>query len=678
MRQWRHSHALLLLLLLAFMTACGRSAPPATPAPVAVTLDSIWLAAAEALDGSLNATQRQLSRDQAMASLLAYLKLPESVQVTRDQWERPAREGHGPLVRPYVSGPIRVYAMTLPLSGVVPPGERLAVQASWPAGLQSFEVSPPAGGQLAGARFLQEAGTFHLSLAFVMPRGGMAVAHYQQDARSGEFKPLSGAFRGLPNRFEDYSLDQRDGFLVLSTPIEMEPRPRYDEKHPLMLFLDGELGLEWKGGRYVVADERNYSAFEGFTAALDDKATKEDRLEAWDKATRKLPAYLHEFASWQDDLTGKLPPGGALRTDQSGNLAVRVISIPAPKLVTEPGFTVVQYRAGNGLPMAQELKLPGIVEDVRIVYRQGLPGLMILTDTAAVHKALSLFGMTGGNDWEPAPSEWFGFLPAEDGMQLEHRNTHHLTIRLGAPQGSVSLTRSPEPGAQVCNGPDLCFDLTWIGGRLSGTGWVAGKLRAMMTDPALTTSAVGAVKAFLESPEAAGLSAAELANVLGAGQGVPVQVFTAGPEGQAVVLPPALGNSSPILFLQGQTLTQYGPADSGVDRWTRIWEVQGEGGRWLVILGRNLQGDAAMRLYRVNGGAWQAVNVVDVPISVNLGDKVNVQYQPGPTGASRDLFIQGHSVMEVTIGQDGRSVAFCEQFRFCAVYEFAGSHWVFK
>lgn len=677
MRHWRYSQALLLLLVLFLVTACGRGGrAPSAPPTAAVTLDVVWQAAEAALDGNLNASQRQRARDEAMSNLLAYLKQPESLEVARAQWERPAKGGHGPLVRSYAAGAVRVYAMTLPLSGVVPPGERLAVQVTKPA-LQSFELAMPAGGQLAGARSLEEGGSLQLSLAFVMPRGGMAVAHYQQDARSGEFKLQSGAFRGLPNRFDDYDLVQKDGFLFFATPIEMEPRPRYDEKHPLMLFLDGELGLEWKGGRYVVVDERNYSAFQGFTVALDAKASTKERQEAWEKAVRKLPAYLHEPESWQENLSGKLPPGAKLLTHESGNLSVRVISVPAPTLVSTPSFTVVQYRAGNGLPMAQELTLPGYVQDVRLFHRQGLPGLMVLSDMAAkgsTFQTLSLYAMSGGNDWEPATVDWFGLLPAEDGLQLDHRNSHHLTLQWTKAPGTVSLSAGLEPVVQVCPAPDRCFELTWVGGRLSAAGWVAAKLRAMIDDPGQTASAVSAVKLFLESQGPAGVSAAELARLLGADQGVPVQVFTAGPQSHAVVLPPSGSGASPILIQTPSGTAVHQPGDSRVDRWERIWEVQGEGGRWLVVLGRNAQTDASLRLYKVNGGAWQSVNVVDAPVNVNLGGQVTVRYQPG----EKELFIQGHHVLEVIPSPDGQSISICEQFRLCTVYQFTGSHWVFK
>ncbi|HEY3364201.1 MAG TPA: hypothetical protein VGK74_03980 [Symbiobacteriaceae bacterium] len=683
--------ALLLAVALSVATGCQKqeTANPSAPAP---TLELVRKHASLALDNSAPSGQRGQAREDTMTTLAAFLRLPESVKVSKADWEKPLQAGAAPLIRYYESGRVRVYAVTLPGSGIVPPGERVAVQYVPPSGPPvATEVTLMPGGRLAAARALEESGQVYLTLAAAVGSGdGGFVAHFQRDSR-GEFKLYPTVFKALPANVGNVAFEVKDGFLLVSGAAAGTEawQPYFDGKRPLRLYLNGDLGLEWKNG-FSVLDERNFNAFQGLSVALNAKANKDDRTEAWEKATRKLPDYLRDIESWTDDLSSKLPPGGRAQKEQMSNLAVRVVSIPAPDFAKELGFTVVQQRASGGMPSAQVLPVPGVMEAFRLVDHQGLPALLIFSESTpreqkgepVRQKSVSLFRLTAGNTWEPAP-DYFGFLPAPAGLKIElPAGAAGLNIQWAASASAqVSLDLAGPPAAKVCPPGGDCFSLAFTpGGRLSGAGWVQGALRRVSGGKPVSgadmTLAAAAVQQFLPSPDAQGLSVTALAQALGAGQGIDVAVFEADAVTRVVGLPPNPAGIVPVVIQADKSAVVESALPGTVSGWVSAKVVEVGGARWLLVVGRS-PSSAAVLLYTWDGAAWQPVDALGERVDRLVGATARITYKPGQTDPVRGLYVKGGADLSTIVAPDGASVSFCEGGSACVTYQY-DKKWLIK
>ncbi|HLN60358.1 MAG TPA: hypothetical protein VK464_02320 [Symbiobacteriaceae bacterium] len=661
---------LLVLLMTAalFVTACSAGKrPEAGPVKEAPALDEVRRLAETALNATLPTQQRQQARADAMTKLLALLRHADSTRIPKEQWEQKVGPGAQSLVRYFEAGSVRVYGLALPGSGVVPPGERVVIQ--YVAGVgnptaQEVEVLP--GGQLAGVLPLDDRSVL---LAFGLARGGGYLGHYYSDNRSGEYQPDSTAWRGLPPAVGEVRLEPKGNFLVVDVPTDAQWRPQVDQQKR-RFYVNADLGMEWKG-KYTLIDDRSFTAFDGFLTAANPSASKEERTEAWEKATRKLPAYLSSMESLSDNIAAKLPPGARLWSGEGPNMSVRVVSLPAPEAVGRKGFTVVQTRTG-GLPQAQVLELPGVVEGFRVVEHGGLPGLMLLVappDTPA--KRVTLMRLTGANDWEPAP-DWYGFLPAEGPQKFSRpAGTADLII-----EGATGVGMSTDGTIQVCEGT-TCYTLTWLGGRLTAAGWVAKRLQQVTLPGATAAQVEGAadlLRQYLLTPETEGLTAAQ---VIAALPGAGLQGWDLVGGGRALALPYNTTGVTPLVVQSGKAAhIQYHEAGA-IHQWTDVREIEAGGVRWLLALGRTPD-RAALVVSSWNGSAWAPVNALDEPADKTIGEWSKITYTPGQTRPVRGLYATGHDDLQAYFTPQGNSVAFCEASRPCTVYQFATNRWVLK
>jgi len=671
----------LLITVTVLLAACSSKSASPAPQTARVTLHQVRTEAEKALDATLSSDQRQQAREATVRLMLEFLKTPESTRVSKAEWEKPVAGETGPLVRFFESGSVRLLGLVLPGPGVVPPGERVLVQTTLTSGPQAAELGVLPGGQVMGAKAMEEGGQTLLTLAYSMARGGGYVAHYQRDSRSGEFRPNVSVFKGLPGRIGDLTLDVRENFLVVVSPVPEAWRPRFDAKQPMRLYFDADLALDWKS-KFVLLDERNFSAFQGFRIALDGKASKADRDEAWDKATRKLPAYLQEMDSWTEDLTAKLPAGATVSRDQQANLAVRLVSIPVPD--SEQSFAVIQHRSGGGLPAAQAITLPGVVESFRMTNRQGLPGLVILTNATprsgkgVARRAVTLLRYTSGGDWEPAP-DWFGFLPVDSAWVLQRSaNSFSLTIEwnpTAMAQASVTLLPGADPSVRLCQSAATCFSLTWAGDRLGGTGWLAEKLKTVTAGSVTTQQVMLAaedLKQYLLTPEIQSLGTIQLATALSRATGVEMPVYDAGAGTRVVSMPTNASGVVPVLVQADKSVVIESTAPLTVDRWVGARVVEGGGERWVVVAGKSTSAGAVL-LYKWDGLTWQPVSALNEPFDRMIAERIRVSYAPGQTVPVRGLYVRGGPELTITVGPDG-SVALCEGTRACINYLF-DSRW---
>jgi len=685
MRNSKFGFALILAVLLASASACGSKPVQTTVRSEPVTLEQIRAHAAQALDGNAFSDQRTAAREAAIRSLLQFLTSAESVRLTKSDWERPAVASSGPLMRYFETGKLRVFALALPGPGIIPPGERVVVQYLTPGGApSSTELKVLPRHQLVSVRGLEEAGQVSLTAAFGHPQGGGYVAHYTRDARSGEFKPTPTVLRGLPFKIGDFTLELYDDFLRVSSPIPEPWRPFFETKHPLRLFLDSDVALDWKGGRFVLLDERSFSAFQGFQTALDTKVAKPEREEAWEKATRRLPVYLGEFESWAEDLAARLPLGATTSRDAKGTLAVRLVSVPAPEGLGHKGFSVLQYRSGGGLPSAQSLALPGLAEGVRLVTHQGLPGLMILSDVSTrtqpnLKKVITLYRMTAGSNWEPAP-EWFGFIPLEPGWWITRApESPDLVIewvgKAGETKPSMSMASGAEVGVQLCELPTRCFTLNWAVDSLGGAGWVTAKLKALTTlqpSPAAQRQVIDtipALSAYLLAPSTMGLTPIELATSIG----LDLQVFQPEPDTRVVAMPSNSVGLRPLLIQTAKGIAVEYSEPQAIQQWLDARVVDAGDSRWLVVLGRARE-SVSVLLYRWEGETWVPASALDQRVDRIIGGRVQLSYLPRQTTPVRGLFAYGSSQVSVKFTADGRSVQICENQTPCVTYAF-GTKW---
>lgn len=682
----RFRFAILTLMLVAATTlvACGGEKPfVSEPRSMPVTIDEVRRFAQKAVDSTLSSDDRQQAREVAVRSLVDLLKTPVGARIAKADWEKPITQGAGPMLRVYEVGKVKVFGFPLPGPGAVPPGERVIVQFGGTGGVpQAMELPTMPGGSLTTARSLEESGNSGLTLAFTLARGGGYVAYYHLDSKAGEFRLVNGPLKGLPQNVGDLTLDLRDQFLLVNLPNPDDWRPRFDTKHPLRLFLNGDIALEWKSGKYAVLDERNFSALQGFKTALDPKVAKTERAEAWEKATRKLPGYLEELASWNEDLRVNLPADATLNRDQSANLAVRVVSVPA--MEGPQGFTVIQYRAGSGLPQAQTLNIRGTVAGVRVMFRQGLPGLMILSaevsSTGEKQIHLMLLRQTAGNDWEPAP-EWFGWMPALEGWQFERGTTSgSLSIRheLKPKDFTGALLAGGNLGVQLCQtvGTD-CQVLSWVGDHLTGTGWVQGKLQALAGSGSLVTrdqamQAAGMVQSFLAAPETRQWTGPQVRAALG---GL-VQVYEPAPGSRVVALPKNSSGIIPVLIQGGPVVHTEVANPDLVDRWVDARVIQAGTEQWLLVLGRG-KVTAVLIAFQWDGTAWQPAVPLPARVDRNVSERVRISYAPGQTSPVRGLYVYGAPELTANFTPDGKGVTFCEGPRGCLTYTF-DKQWVLR
>lgn len=674
MRKW---YPILLLIALVLLPACGSKKPEAPPAEGGPALADVRQQALVALDTNVPSKERAPARDKTMGLLLQLLRQPESLSIPKEEWEKPFKAGDPVHLHFFDGGAkVRAFGLTLPGSGIVPPGERVAVQYAGVGVPQASEVEVMPGGLLVGVRAFDDRGVM---LVFGLARGGGYVGYYQRDTRTGEYKADPSPFRGLPGAVGEVRLETRGNFLVVDVPVDTAWRPAFDKTNTQRFYINPDLGLDWKSGKFAVVDERDYTAFQGFVTATGPAGTKEERQEAWDKATRKLPAYLQQLDSLQDQLQSKLPSGSRELTDRTSNLTVRVISIPAPTGLERPAFTVIQHRVGNGLPMATVAALPGPVQAVRIVDVGGLPGLAILsTSGSGKGRTVTLLRINNANDWEPA-TEWFGFLPpAEPGLKLQRGpGKSDLTIEFDDPKGTVTM--QADRSIQICRVPADCFSLSWIGQRLSAGGWVAGKIRQLANLELLSTTQVtqtaDLVKQYLQTPEAEGLSAAQLVALVNADPGLAPKGWDFS-DSKVFAFPPNGSGLMPLVIQAGKTVLVESYTPRTVSQWLDAREVQAGGNRWLIVLGRSA-GSASLLLYQWSGGAWKPVNALDQEVNLPIGPSTRILYKPGQTDPIRGLYVSGSTDLKAYFLPDGSGVTFCDDGRPCTVYQYA-SRWGLK
>lgn len=696
----RVSMALFLALALLVSAACGKGTKKVqTPQTEVPSLQAIRQYAVRALDTTLSSDDRQKARNQAFSSLVGFLKTPASLQVTKADWEREVQPGSGPMVRMFQADQLRVFAIALAVPGVVPPGERVAVQVSSSAGApEAWELASMPGGAAVAAGASREGGQTSLTVAYSLIRGGGYVANYLRDSKTGEFRANPNALRGLPLRAGDFTLEMRDSFLMVQRPSPEPWRPRFETKTSLRLFLDSDIAFEWKGGRFQVIDDRTLSAFQGFLTALDPRADRTTREEAWEKAITRLPGYLQDLESWSDDLAGKLPPGAFVGQDQIPNMAIRLVSIPSPMLTGPRSFTVVQYRSGGGLPSVQVILIPGTVEGVRLITRQGLPGLLILSDApnggtgpgAKVpwRKAISLFRQTAGSTWEPAP-EWFGYFPEAAGWNLQRPvNQGYVTLEPSPPPAQTgpnptfALAASGAPGVQACLPPTDCFSLIWSGSSLTGADWVAAKLRAISTRAGGApvslrqfAEASVAVQRLLESTEGQAMEAGQMETLLGRDAGVSISVFDAGAGTKVVAMPADPTGDLPLIIGAGPRVLQESPAPRVVDRWVGARVVEANGARWLLVLGRSPVA-SLLTTYRWTEVGWSTAPALETRLDRSVG-RAQLNFAPGQTIPYRGIYFYGSTGASATFTPDGRGVQFCDDQRTCVSYVYE-TKWVLR
>ncbi|MDF2628131.1 MAG: hypothetical protein K0R39_1962 [Symbiobacteriaceae bacterium] len=675
MRKW---YPALLVILLLLLTACAKPKPePVVEA--GPTLADIHQLAKEALDSNRTSKERQPAREKAMSRLVQLLRTPESLAMTKAQWESPIEADEPAQLRFFeAGGKARVYALTIPASGIVPPGERVAVQYAESGAPQAFEVEVMPGGQLVGARAFDDRGVM---LVFGLARGGGYIGYYARDGRTGEFKPDTAPFRGLAATVGDVRLELRSNFLLVDVPVDTAWSPQFDKANQARFYINPDLALEWKSPKFNVIDERNFTAFDGFMTAADTSAKKEERLEAWEKATRKLPAYLQQVETVEEQLLSKLPAGSREQMDRSSSLTARLLVVPAPAGLEVPSFSILQYRIGNGLPMTSPPPVNGRVEALRIVEGEGQPGLAILTASASGKgRVVTLLRMNGGNGWEPAP-EWYGFLPTSGaGVRITRGpGPADLTIETDDAAGTVAM--QPDRSVQICPTANAanCFSLAWIGQRLSAASWVTAQIRQIATLEQLTTTRVMEVaelaKQYLLAPESASLSAAQLASMVGA----PPELAPRGWDifgARVLAFPPNGSGLMPLLVQSGKTITVETYAPRTITKWLDAREMQAGGQRWLLVLGRS-NGSASVLLYQFVGSAWQPVNALSQETNHPIGPSSRILYKPGQTDPVRGLYVAGTTELKAFFTPAGNGVAFCEGILPCTVYQF-DNHWVLK
>jgi hypothetical protein len=665
----RHVAPLLILALGAvLLTACSGK-PKAESKAAGPSLDEVRSHAAAALDEQLPGSRRQQERSAAMNSLLAFLRRPESTTVSKTDWEQPFRTDSPGYMRYFESGKIRLYGLSIPASGVVPPGERVAVQYVPGFGSpQAFELETLPGGQLVGAAAVDDK---TLIAAFGLSRGGGYLAYYQRDPRSGEFKPDATAFRGLPPGIGETRLEMQRTYLLVDVPQESAWRPQFDPAHPGRFYINPDVALDWKG-KFEVLDERDFTAFQAFVTAANTGAKKEDRAEAWDKAIRKLPAYLQEIASLQDDFADKLPPGSFVEQDERAGLFVRLVSIPAPDFVTDRrDFTVVQSRVGNGMPAAEVVNLPGQPMALRVVEGAGQPGIELVTSSGKA-QTVSLWRVSAAGAWLPAP-EWFGFLPVQDPTLLIHAaGEDRLTVP--AP-GQVTLLA--DGTVQVCREANNCLALRWMGGKLSGAGLVGSLIREVTGGQPATAQqmvqAANALREYMLIPETAGLSASQLAAALEAPS---LRTWDLANGTRIIAFPPSNAGLSPIIVQAGTGAIMEVPAFQAVQQWIDARQVLAGGERWLILLGRSPD-RAGVLLYRWDHETWQANDAVTASIDKPIGEWSKISYVPGQKEPVRGLYVTGRQDLQVRFTTDGQGVALCEFGKACATYKY-DQRWVLK
>lgn len=675
MRKW---YPVLFMTVLLLLSACASKKPPQSVGEAAPTLADIRQLAQQALDSSQTSKQRQPAREKAMAQFIQLLRTSDSLAIPKAEWEKPIEADEPAQIRLFDAGNrVRVYGLTIPASGVVPPGERVAVQYAESGAPQAFEVETMPGGQLVGARAFDDRGVL---LVFGLSRGGGYMGYYARDTRTGEYKPDPAPFRGLPATVGDIRLEPKNSFLLVDVPVDTAWNPQFDKANQQRFYINPDLALEWKSPKFNLVDERNFTAFQGFLTAANPSASKEERLEAWEKATRKLPAYLQQVETLDEELLGKLPPGSREQIDRTSRLTARLLSIPAPAGLQVPAYAILQYRVGNGLPMTATPPVSGSVEAMRVVEGDGQPGLAILTVASGNGRTLTLLRMNAGNSWEPAP-EWFGFLPATGaGVRIQRGpGAADLSIQVDDSQGTIAM--QADRSIQICPTANAatCFSLAWIGQRLSAASWVTAQIRQIATLEPLTTAQVtqvaDLVRQYLLAPESVSLSAAQLAAMVGA----PPELAPRGWDvsgGRILAFPPNGSGLMPLLVQSGKTITVETYAPRTITQWLEAREMQAGGQRWLLVLGRSTA-SASVLLYQWSGDAWQPANALSQETDRSIGLSTRIRYTPGQTDPVRGLYVSGTTDLKAYFTPAGNGIAFCEGILPCTVYQF-DNHWVLK
>jgi hypothetical protein len=402
---------------------------------------------------------------------------------------------------------------------------------------------------------------------------------------------------------------------------------------------------------------------------------KEERLDAWEKATRKLPAYLQQVESLSQQFLSQLPKGAREQMEQTASLTVRVISIPAPEGLGVKSFSVLQHRVGNGMPMSTVLDLPGPVEGLGALEVEGQSGVVILAGAESGQgRVVRLLRMTTGNDWEPAP-EWYGYpLPSDSGLTIKRGpGAADLSIEPADPKAPLTVTLQPDKSILI-GFNKATRQLAWLGSRLSGGAWVLGQVQqsVSLTSAADVLKAADAVKQFLASPEAQDLTGASMAAMAGGG----ARGWDTGSGSKVLAFPPNNAGMMPLVVHGGKTVLVESYTPQTVNLWVDAREVQAGGGRWLLVLGRSTA-SASLVVYQWSGDGWQPADALSEGIDRQIAPSTRARYAPGQTAPIRGLYVSGTTALQAYFTLDGAGVAFCVTGSPCATYQYS-NHWVLK
>lgn len=636
------------LLLLAGCLAKSEPdpAPEVAEQSPEATLAEIRYQASVATDSRRPPDERNRSAQAVWSRLTALLAQPASRGIALSEWETPVRPGSGPVVRVQESEALRLYAVSIP----VPGGEQLErLLAQWQGGdgkVSVSEVRAPAGSRLVSHRLQMDKGgnPGTLTLLWELPsRSGGFVGHFQWE--KGEFKLVPGAFSPLPREAGTTRLEPRDGFLSLQyAPDDRWTGAGFDLNFPLRFYVHPDWYVEYQDGRYSLGDDRAPGMYVAFAEALEKTRSQEKRQAAWLKATRKLPLYLGEMEAWQEPIIDKLPKDSVLLTDQLGQIHLRLVSIPTPEFVGGQ-FTVLQFRNAGGMPLAQQIYLPGAPTAARLITNEGLPGLLVVSTRADGH-VLTILKLGSDGFWDKAP-EWYGWLPsAMDGWGL-YKEDYHLFIS-GPKEGVVQLTGAP-PTVEACaDGACLQLDLR-TGNRLTALPWLGTQLSRVEGAPEPeATTALEVLKSFLLLPDASGISADQFEQVLTRGR---ARAFSL-PGLRTVGIPRSAQGLTPLVLQWDGGLHVEQPAAFGVDYWISARMLDAE---HMAAVGRT-QESAALVIFRKTEAGW--ANAMDLiqPVALMTG---GIRLD-APAAQVKGLRVSGSPALTVGVSASGTTYQFCE------------------
>lgn len=690
MRYLRPTLTLLLLCALLMLTACAKKSEP-TPDQVK-PLDELRKQAALAFDGTASSPQRRNAADEAAKLLLNLLAQPDSRSITDEDWAQSPRPGVTALVRHLDLGnSLHLYALATPGNTVAERRERLFIQSRSGEAQKTSELAVPPDGRLSAANAFREGTHSMVTLAFSRNGGGGYVAHFEGGA-DGLFHAAAGAFAKMIGTYGETTLVTKDAFLQVQQEGAAEWQPAFEGAEPRRLRLGPDLTLVWKG-QFVLIDDSRFDAFAYLdiahdpgrctgpedcpTTLLDRKGESPRELsrEAWQMATGKLNALLQNERSWADDFAGKLPAGGRSIRQQGRDLAVRLLTIPAPEGVSPRVYTAVQWRAGRVQPVLRTVDLPGRVDAYRVMNHQGHAALLLLVESPSTTggpqtRTLHLLRMTAGNDWTPV-TDWIGSIPDAPHWNLVRPDSDSLAIQWDPavlPNLSVSLSTGTQPAVSICKIGSDCHRLTWVGDRLHSLEILFTQLteakQALPKEQLLWLTAQ--LGAFLETVDPTSFTAAEFSRILDPTGSLGVQVLDAGSGTRLVTMPAnPTGFRSAVVHARGQALLVTAH-DGFVTRWEGARILLAGSEQRLVLLGRSPKA-AVLFTYRWEGSRWVEVDPLTTKVDQILQESARVLYTPGQSLPVRGLTVLGD--FELKAGFTDEGVQFCEGLA-CLTYSY--------